>query len=358
MAFSGSGAASGAASGAQAGAMFGAPGAVVGGVAGGLLGGFGGGGGGAEDLATMFESQDVARKLIKNTYDKRARGKISDYLSNPIPVTGAEAYEAQYFGAGPDQRLLDIFNIRKDKKRKKALKKYYKNYDYEAEAARAANSPFNQRLSGTVDRIEENLLPSVDELLSTGFRTDIDPIVAEEMRRLREETAPALGARYRTSLRSSGFDNATGQAIEDLGVRLGTLAFNADEAAAARRSNAITSGAAGNAYQLPLNLELGGALVTGSAGERARGRFEGTRPGGRLLSGLGTLAGIEQGGGFVQEGSGGGGITDLGAVLGQSGVLDSLFSRGSSGSGSGGSMTQLPATGGPQGNPFAYSGIA
>jgi hypothetical protein len=290
-----------------------------------------GGGGGTTDLQQMFEGQKISSKLLKQIFGKKQRGQVRDFAQYPYPVTGGEMAEAEFFGTAPDEELLDIFAIGKDKKRKKALRKYYKNYDYEAAAERARNSEFGRELDATTGRIEENLLPATDELLRSGFRTSIDPIVAEEKRRLMEETAPALGARYRTSLRSSGFDNATGQALEDLAIRLGTLNFNADEAAAARRTQAILSGGAGNAYQLPLNLRLGGALVQGQAGERARGRFESVRPGARLLNTLQMLSGVETSGGFVQQGQnpGGSGLGDLASIFGQSGMdLSSIFGGG------------------------------
>ena len=323
-----------------------------------LMGMMGGGGGGG-DLNQMFASQRAAGDIVDSTYGRNQRRQVRDYLSNPYPVSGAESAEAEYFGAMPDAELLDIFNIRKQKRRNRALQDYYENYDYAAAAERARTSPFNQQVEGTVGDLETYVTPTARDLLSTGLRTSIDPIIAEERRRLMEETAPALGSRYRTALRSSGFERATGDALEDLAVRLGTLNFNADEAANVRRANAITSGSGASALQLPLNLRLGSNLVMGSAGERARGRFESVRPGARLLSGLSALSGIETAGGFIQQGSdpSGGGMADLGAIFSQMGGMEGMQGMMGGMSGGGG-MTQLPASGGPMSDPFAYKGIA
>lgn len=312
---------------------------------------FGGGGG---DTQPLFTSQKKASKALKQLFGKRGMRELTGYLGYPLPVTGGESYEAGFFGTGPDQELYDIFGMGKRKKRNRALRDYYKNYDYEAAAERAKASPFNQLLGSTTDRISTNVLPNVDELLRTGFRSDISSLIAEEQRRLNQDILPGVAERFRTALTGSGFQHEIGQSLEDLGVRLGTLNFNADEAAADRRTNAILSGGASQAYQTPLNLLLGGALATGSAGQRARGRFETTRPGARLYESLLGLGGLEMQGGFQTSGSGGGlsGLTDLiGAGM-------SLYGQGGFGGGGGAASGGGGGGGGGLASVFGNRGIS
>ena len=315
---------------------------------------FGGGGGG--DPQPMYTSQGISSDALKELFGKRGRRDLNDYLANPQPLSAGESYEADFFGTTPDSELTDILGMRKRKKRNRALRDYYQNYDYEAAAERAAASPFNQQLNETTGRIESNLLPSVDELLSTGFRTDTAPLIAEERRRYQDEILPDTAERFRTALTGSGFQSNVAKSMEDLGVRLGTLQFEADEAAAGRRSNAILSGGASQAYQTPLNLLLGGALTTGSAGERTRGRVESVRPGARLYDALLGLGGLESQGGFVDQG-GGGGITDL---LSTGMSMFDMFggggAGGATGGGGGGGGGGIPTGGGGMGG-FGSRGI-
>lgn len=353
---SASGALGGAGQGAAAGSAFGPWGTAAGAVLGGLAGAFGGES--SEDIQPMFASQRKAKSLIEDLFGPGGKRKVKDYLRHPYPVTAGEAAEAGYFGTAPSSELLQLFAMKGGKGRKKALNDYYRNYDPAAEAAKAANSPFMQRVGQTQEDIATNYLPSVRDLVNTGFRTDLAPIIAEEQRRLRQETLPATAERFRTALTGSGFQGQIGQDLEDLAVRLGAYQVNADEAASQRRYGAITSGAAGNALQLPMNLELGANLIQGSAGQRARGRYESVRPGGRLLAALGQLGQIETQGGFVQNGEGSG-IGDLfGTIASIPGLLNGIGNQGSIGPNTSNSNPMSGNTSAfTNTNPFAFEGI-
>jgi len=96
---------------------------------------------------------------------------------------------------------------------------------------------------------------ALGESLSTGFRTDIQPIVDLEKRRFARETVPGLAEQYAglTGGFSSDFRNSLLDASSDLGVTLGGQQAALDEAASGRRLAALTAAPAGAAAlsQLP-----------------------------------------------------------------------------------------------------------
>jgi len=96
---------------------------------------------------------------------------------------------------------------------------------------------------------------ALGESLSTGFRTDIQPIVDVERRRFERETVPGLAEQFAglTGGFSSDFRNSLLNASTDLGVNLGGQQAALDEAASGRRLAALTAAPAGAAAltQLP-----------------------------------------------------------------------------------------------------------
>ncbi len=83
---------------------------------------------------------------------------------------------------------------------------------------------------------------AIREGLQTGFRTDINPIVAAEQRRFTQETVPNLVEQFAglTGGFSSDLQAGLANASADLGVTLGSQQVQLDEAANARRLNALT----------------------------------------------------------------------------------------------------------------------
>lgn len=134
------------------------------------------------------------------------------------------------------------------------------------------------------------------ELLSTGFRTDIAPIVAGEQYRLANETAPGLAERFSGALQGSGFANSLAQAGEDLGMYLGEKQVELDEAASGRRVQGLNM--APGLFTAPLDLQTGYAQAMGAAGDRWLARH----PGARQLGALPGLANIEMGQGYFIPG--------------------------------------------------------
>lgn len=151
------------------------------------------------------------------------------------------------------------------------------------------------------------------DLLQTGFRTDISPIVEAEQHRLLTETAPALAERFAGALQGSGFANALSQSGEDLGIYLGERQAELDEAASGRRLQGLNM--APSLFTAPLDLQLGYAQAVGAAGDRWLARH----PGARQLAALPGLVQAETAQGFFLPGfQGGGGDAGLGG-LGSSG---------------------------------------
>ena len=243
-----------------------------------------------DNLFELFEGPKFARGLLSGIEGRGGAQKILQALfAKPVPLTAAE--KAEY------NRFLT-----------------------------------SQPLADETQGLLEGLRPHIDELVSTGFRTDISPIVDAEQHRLMTETAPGLAERFGGAISTSGFENALAQSGEDLGLYLGSQQVGLDEAAAGRRSAGLN--AAPGLLASPLNLRTGFAEALGAAGERYRLRKESTRPnvaiGNRLLAALGPLAGIEgqQGfmfGGFPSNagtpGAGGAGLGNLAGLLGGVGDL-------------------------------------
>lgn len=284
----------------------------------GIFGGIGPGSG-DDDMASEFEFGDLIAlypsvkkfdNLVKELFTEGTRGQIIDFLTKPVPLTSLEERELNFF---------------------------------------------RDELPGLVDEttgnIRGDLFPAVREVL-TG-RTDIDPVVAAETRRLREETAPALAARFGGAITGSGFENALNDAAEDLSFNLGALQVDLDEAFQNRLSGFLQSGAGERIFGAPLDIETGAATASGAAGERFRKRKESTRAGGRLLAAIPTLLNAATAQGFAQQGfapSGPSGLdvlaSNLPALVNAGLDLYGAFSGGGAGSLTGSTTGAAFQTGG------------
>jgi hypothetical protein len=220
------------------------------------------------EMMSLFEGPNMARDILEAI----GTGDIEDYLMNPIPLTKLEKSERRLF-----------------------------------EESEPLFREVQQLLTGPIR-------DPLQELLRTGFRTDLTPIIEGEQHRLATQTAPALAERFAGALQGSGFENALAAAGGDLGMYLGEQQVGADEAAANRRMTGLQI--APGLFTAPLDLQTGYATAVGAAGQRFRERKESTRPGFRQLAAFPSLAGIEQGQGFMLPGYTGGpsgGGTQFGA---------------------------------------------
>lgn len=273
-------------------------GAIVGGLAAGaasggigaLLGG-GSAGGGGPSLGDLLEAQSFLPDLQPLFQGPRLAGDLTSSLfSNP--------------------------------RNRKELKRFLKRPVGLTEAEKAAASGLNQLGPGIQSGIEnlEGLAPFAQELVETGFETDLQPIVDLEQRRFGRETIPGLAERFPSlGLSGSGAQGLLSSAGVDLGTELGSLQVALDEASAGRRVQGL--GIAPSIFAAPstFGIEAFGAL--GSAGEQARLRKESTRRGARLQQSLGFLTGLETQQKFLQPGfagptvTQGGGLGGIGASL-------------------------------------------
>lgn len=94
--------------------------------------------------------------------------------------------------------------------------------EFSPQMAGAMAAPFTQNIS---------------EGLSSGFRTDMSPVIAAEQSRLMNETIPEIAEQYAgiTGGFSSDFGNAGLMAAKDMGLELGAMQSELDEGAAERR---------------------------------------------------------------------------------------------------------------------------
>lgn len=139
-----------------------------------------------------------------------------------------------------------------------------------------------------------NILPGLEELTQTGFRTDIDPIRQLAQRRFERETIPGLREQFagQTGTFSTDFLNSIAQSGADIHTQLGALQTELDEAASSRRATGLPL-----AQQLLLSraaapLTIGSDITRLLAGGRAA--EESNTPGARALSLFSQLAGMGQ----------------------------------------------------------------
>lgn len=156
------------------------------------------------------------------------------------------------------------------------------------------------------------------DLVDTGFRTDLQPIIDAELRRFERETVPGLAERFGSALSGSGFQTATSDAAADLGVELGALQTALDEAAASRRITGLQLAPSIFGAPTAAATTFGPQIEAGGARERAR--EESVRPGARLPNALSFLTGLETQQGFLQQG-GSGQPSDFASIVGALGNI-------------------------------------
>lgn len=143
-----------------------------------------------------------------------------------------------------------------------------------AEGARGVMGGWDDYLSKVSGTLEEGL--------DTGFRTNMDPIIAEMQRIYRDETMPQIAQQYagQTGSFSTDFLAANSRAGGAMGSQLGALQAQMDEAASNRRASLLPMAG------MPAELASLG-LQTGSQFE-----LMGT-PGGQQATLLQMLAGLQ-----------------------------------------------------------------
>ena len=134
-----------------------------------------------------------------------------------------------------------------------------------AEGARGIGGGWADYLSGTVD-------PTMREGLETGFRTDMDPIIAEARRAFQEETIPQLKQQFagQTGSFSSDFLASMNRAGGAMESQLGALQAQMDESASNRRAGLLPmAGIPGELAGLGLDLGAQYTLDATSGGRAA-----------------------------------------------------------------------------------------
>ena len=198
---------------------------------------------------------------------------------------------------------------------------------------------------GTTDFFDQFIMPTAQQLITDGFRTDIDPIRELMQRNFQMETLPGLREQFlgQTGSFSSDFLGSAAQAGADMWTELGAIQAELDEAAAQRRATGLPV-----ASQLALARQDLPIAVANSAldfGGRSRLAQEALRPGGRVLDVLGLLGGMgaPSNMGFVGSGVFPSQTSQLLAGLGQAApgfaaagnLLSGLFNKGGGTSGGG-----------------------
>ncbi len=237
--------------------------------------------GGSFDIDELFFTPKVAKKVAKDIFKgkkgKQARADLADFLSTALELTGFETGAFDFLrgiqGLGPD---------------------------------------FISQLQG--------LGAPAQELVDTGFRTDIQPVIDAELRRFSRETIPGVAERFGSALSGSGFQQATAAAAADLGIELGALQTALDEAAAGRRITGLQLAPGIFGAPTAAGLTFGNQFL--DVGGRERGLLEAQRPGARLAEGLGFLTGIETRQGFQQTG-GTGQPSDFASIVSALGAIAS-----------------------------------
>lgn len=154
----------------------------------------------------------------------------------------------------------------------------------------------NEGLRGAgnaINLFNNTLLPGATELAQTGFRTNIDPFVAQAQQRFRDDFLPTAASQF-GSLGLDPGDSDFGAAIAResgrISTELGALDVGLAENAANRRAQGIPLGAelAQGAALLPLNLgrDLFGFEQAAQQAERA------SSPGGQLMDFINMISGV------------------------------------------------------------------
>ena len=147
-----------------------------------------------------------------------------------------------------------------------------------------------QSVADIQDFLQGNVLGAAREGIDTGFRTDLDPIRRQAERQFSERDVPLIKENFaaQTGSFSTDFLNSITQGAAQLETDLGALQFQADEAAANRRTDLLPLAGtiAQGVGQIPLELGFQGLNL----GEQVT---LDTTPGGRALTLGQILAGLQ-----------------------------------------------------------------
>jgi hypothetical protein len=205
----------------------------------------------------LFGTSEIAGDLANSLFTGGAGSDLVDFLTNRLPLTKAEKQSAKFFN-------------------------------------RQAMPMVNEGVANL-----KTLYPYADELVRTGFPTDIQPLIDREQYRLQNETIPGIFEdRFNMLGQGSGIASLGMNAASDVGNTLGALRYAAQEAATGRRVAGLPLAA--EIYQQPTQFALQNVGIIGQQGELGRIRAESARNGAlppvpSTLSLLPSLAGAEQG---------------------------------------------------------------
>jgi hypothetical protein len=127
-------------------------------------------------------------------------------------------------------------------------------------------------LGGWQDYMGGTVMPTMEEGLQTGFRTDMDPIIAEAQRAFTEETVPQLKQQFagQTGSFSTDFLGALAREGGTMQSQLGALQAQMDEAASNRRAGLLPmAGIPGQLASMGLDLGAQYNLDATQAGRAA-----------------------------------------------------------------------------------------
>lgn len=147
-------------------------------------------------------------------------------------------------------------------------------------------------LGDTQGLFNQSILPAAQQLVNTGFRTDIAPVRDYALRQYMRQDLPAIAELFsgQTGTMSSDFLNSAAQAATDMEAQLGALQAQYDESANARRAQGIPLLSQLATTNLGLPTATASDLI--SAGQGLTGLEQALSPGYRGLSVFQTLAGL------------------------------------------------------------------
>ena len=177
--------------------------------------------------------------------------------------------------------------------------------DLEQQAMDLFGTDVESQYRQTAGLFDDLILPGAAELVTTGFRTDIDPIRQMMLREFEQNTIPGLREQFlgQTGSFSSDFLGSTARAGGDMYTQLGALQTELDEAAAQRRATGLPLLSQLSLARQDLPMAVANAAL--DFGGRSRLSQEALRPGGRTLDVLGILTGLGAPGNMGFVGAGG-----------------------------------------------------
>jgi len=191
--------------------------------------------------------------------------------------------------------------------------------DIEQQAMNLFGEDVGQTYKDTTNFFDQYLMPAAQELVTTGFRTDIDPIREAMLRDYNMNWAPAEQEKFlgQTGSFASDWLGRLVTGGQGLYTDLGSIQAQLDEAAAQRRAAGLLPSSQLALTRQDLPTAVANSML--SFGGQSRLAQEALRPGGRVLDVLGILGGQGAPGqlGFVGSGAFPSQTSQLLAGLGQ-----------------------------------------